>query len=383
MAMTLLVGGGLMMQSFERLQKIELGFRPDNLLVMEMALSADKYGEHDKRVAFTTQALEQIRSLPGVVSAGATTNIPLQSGSFDSVFTVEGRPQANPSDVPITAHRLVSPGYLETLGVNLVKGRLLDEGDRADTLPVAVISEELARQAWPGQEAIGKRIRRGRAHQTNFPWMTVVGVVSDVKEDRYNFRINRPAWYLPYAQHANNRPVNLLVQTSGDAATLTASVRNVVGEIDPDQPLSPAMVMNDHLANVIVTERFSAVLMGTLAALGLLLAALGLYGVMAYSVTERTGELGLRQALGARPGDIFRLVIRQGLTLVLIGLVAGLAAALALTRFLSGALYEVSPTDPATFAVIALILAVVALLACYIPARRATRVDPIVALRYE
>ncbi|MCA1627988.1 MAG: ABC transporter permease [Acidobacteria bacterium] len=387
-AVVLLVGGSLLLQSFQRLQQTELGFRPDNLLLMQMPLSTNKYSEHHQRAAFVEQTLERVKVLPGVVSAGITTNIPAQSGvTLDSVFVVEGRPPANPADVPITAHRLVSPDYLETLGVTLVKGRTINQQDTAQSQPVVVVSEELARQAWPGEDPLGKRIRRGRPHQTHFPWMTVVGVVKDTKEDRFNFRINRPAWYVPYTQLTGsppvNLPLNLVVRTNGDPVSLTAAVRHAIRTVDPEQPIADVMTMQNHLADVLITERFSAVLMSTLAFLGLALASLGLYGVMAYSVSQRTGELGLRLALGARPRDILKLVFGQGLLLIVIGLSLGLLGAQALARLLSSTLYQTSPTDPATFALVSMVLIGVALLACYIPARRATKVDPMVALRYE
>jgi predicted permease len=382
-AAALLVGGGLMVKSFERLQKVEIGFRPGNLLMMQMAPSRDKYREYSERVRFAEQMLEQIRSLPGVISAGTTTNVPLHNPSIDAIFTVEGRPPADPAEVPITANRSVSPGYLESLGVTLIKGRLINEQDTANSLPVVVISEEMARQGWPGEDPIGKRIRRGRAHQTNFPWLTVIGLIADIKEDRYNFRIDRPAWYLPHTQQEINMPLNLVVRASGDPSSITASVRDRIRSLDADLPVSNVMTMNDHLAEVLITERFSAVLMGTLAALGLMLAAFGLYGVMAYSVSQRTGEIGLRMALGARPRDVLKLVMGHGVVIILIGLSAGLLGAWAVTRLLSGTLYQVSPDDPATFILVAVLLASVALLACYLPARRATRVDPMVALRHE
>ena len=296
---------------------------------------------------------------------------------------MEGHPPLNPNDVPITAHRVVTPEYLQTLGVTLVEGRLLDAHDRAESLPVVVISEELARQGWPGEDPVGKRVKRVRPGQENFPWLTVVGVVKDVKEDRYNFRIDRPAWYVPYEQTENTMPLDLLVKAGGDPASLAAAVRDAVHAVDPDQAVSDVTTMPAHLAGVVVTERFSAVLMGALAALGLALAIIGLYGVMAYSVSRQTGEMGLRVALGATPRQIFQMVVARGLRLVLIGLTLGLVAAFTLTRFLSGALYRVNPSDPLTFGTVAALLAFVALAACYVPARRATKVDPMVALRYE
>jgi putative ABC transport system permease protein len=382
-AMTLLVGGGLMLQSFNRLQHVDLGFRPDGLLTMKMILPASKYSEYRQRVAFVDQVLERVKNLPGVLAAGTTTNIPLEREiAYDSVFSVEGRPSTNPNDVPITSHRLVSPDYLKTLGVTLVKGRLIDESDRAGKSPVVVISEELARQAWLGEDPLGKRIKRVRADQ-NFPWMLVVGVVKDVKEDLFNYRVNRPVWYVPYAQIENNFPVNLVVRTSSDPASVTAAVREAVHTIDPDQPISNVMTMDENLSGVLVTERFSAILMSVLAASGLLLAALGLYGVMAYSVSQRTAEIGLRVALGAQRADVLQLILGQGVRLTLLGVAIGLIFAWALTRLLVSLLFGLSATDPATFASISLLLVSIALLACFLPARRALAVDPMVALRYE
>ena len=385
-AVTLLVGGGLMVQSFRRLQSVDLGFRPENRLMVDLPLSAAKYPDRDDEVRLMHQVLERVRAVPAVVSAGMTTDVPLALLSLDSVFEVEGRPRVNPADVPITAHRLVTPGYLETLGVTLVRGRFLEEQDRADSPPVVVVSEELVRQAWAGEDPLGRRIRRVRTGQTG-PWMTVVGVVSDVKEDRFNFRIDRPVWYMPYAQSTFPLPVSLplslVVRTTGNPVAAAPAIREAVHAIDPDLPVAGMMPMQEFLVGVLITERFSAVLMATLAGLGLLLAALGLYGVMAYSVGLRTGEIGLRMALGARPRDVLRLVIVQGLTLVLAGLAVGVGGALALTRLLAGTLYQVSPADPKTFVVVAIVLSGVALLACWLPARRAARVNPMVALRCE
>lgn len=384
-AVTLLSGGGLLIKSFQQLQQVDLGFRRDNLLIMETELSPTNYSDHRRRTAFMDQVLERVKRLPGVASAGMTTNTPLDRDiSFDSVFTVEGNPPADPSDVPITAHRLVSPDYLKTIGVELVSGRLLDYRDRADSPPVVVISEELARQGWPtGEDPIGKRIKRGRPDQANFPWMTVVGVVKDVKEDLTNFRINRPVWYLPYAQQENTLPLKLVVKVDGDPSTITAALTDAIHAVDAGQPVSGIATMEAHLSGVLSTERFSAILMGILSLLGLALAAVGLYGVMSYSVNERTGEFGLRMALGARPAEIFNLVVKGGAILVVIGLLLGLTGALILTRFLSASLYGVSPRDPLTLAIISGVLAGVALGACFVPARRATRVDPMIAMRHE
>jgi len=294
---------------------------------------------------------------------------------------VEGRAPTNPADVPITAHRVVTSDYLQTLGVRLVKGRLLDDHDREGAPPVVVVTEEMARQAWPAGDPIGKRIRRGRAQDTTFPWLTVVGVVADVKEDRFNFRRDRPAWYLPYAQQPTAASLNLLVRTSGDPAAVSAAVRGAIRSLDSQQAISGVMTMSEHLSGLLVTERFSAVLMTTLASLGLFLAACGLYSVIAYSASQRTGEIGLRLALGAGTRDVLRLVMRQGIALVAVGLVIGCALARAVSVALSTTLFGVQPGDPATFVIVAGLVAGVSLTACYVPARRATRIDPLLALR--
>src|SRR5438067_6420380 len=382
-ALTLLVCGGLMVQSFQRLQRVDLGFNPENLLTLKMALPASKYSQYRQRIAFTDQLPERMRNVPGVLSAGITTNIPLErETAYDAIFNVEGRPPPNPNEVPITSHRIVTPDYLETLGVTLIKGRLISKNDRAETLPDVVVSQEFARQAWPGEDAIGKRVRRIRAGQT-FPWMTVVGVVRNVKEDLFNYRINRPVWYVPYAQVENNFPLNLVVRASADPTSLIGAVRDIIRSVDPDQPISNVMTMNANLSGVLVTERFGAVLMGTLAVTGLLLAAIGLYGVMAYSVSHRTGEIGLRVALGAQPKDVLGLIIGYGLKLTLVGVAVGLVMAWSTTRLLASLLFGLSATDIATFSAISLLLGLVGLFACYFPARSAMRLNPVEALRYE
>ena len=264
--------------------------------------------------------------------------------------------------------------------------RFLDEHDRQDTLPVAVVSEELMRQSWPGEDPIGKRVRRIRAGERG-PWMTVVGVVKDVKEDRFNFRIARPVWYAPHAQQTSPLltmvPLNLVVRADGDPSRVSAAVRAQIRAVDPDQPVANVMPFAGYLGDMLVGERFAAILLGGLAAAGLLLAALGLYGVLAYSVGQRTGEIGLRMALGARHRDVLALVVRDGARLAAAGLALGAAGAWALTRVLASTLYEVSPTDPLTFGGAGLLLGCVALLACWIPARRATRIQPMAALRCE
>jgi len=384
-AATLLVGCGLLVESFRSLRRLEPGFRPDRMLLAELPLSKLRYPRQDDRLAFESRLLDRVRALPGVVSAGTTTNVPLQLGvTIDTQYTVEGTPPARLSEVPIAALRMVSPGYLETLGVRLVRGRLLTEEDRAGSAPVAVVTEELAREAWPGQDPLGRRLRRGRPGDERFPWRTVVGVVRNVKEDRFNFRIDRAALYLPYAQDgfiAVEIPLNLAVRSAGDPTSLASAVREAVRALDAEQPVENLRTAREHLEGVLTTERFGAALAGTLAPLGLVLAALGLYAVMAYSVAQRTGEIGIRMALGAAPKAVLKLVLRRGIVLSGIGVAIGLVGARAMASLLSGALYGVAPTDLRTFGLAAAVLSAVALAACLVPARRAMRVDPIAALR--
>ncbi len=386
-AAALLSCGGLMLQSFRSLQRVDLGFQPEKRLTMRLPLSSRDYPLHAAKVAFAERLLSRLQALPGVAAAGVSTNLPLDEVSLDSVFEVEGHPQANPADVPITAHRLVSPGYLEALGVRLVRGRLINSTDRAGSVPVALVSEELVRQAWPAEDPIGKRVRRILPGRAISPWLTVVGVVRDVKEDRSNFRITRPVWYLPDAQQDDplptDLPMSLVVRATGDPAALATAVRQTIRAVDPRVPVSDVATMAEHLADLLVTERFGAVLMGILAALGLTLAALGLYGTLTLSVRQRTAEIGLRMALGARPRDVLTHVLGGGAALSAAGLTAGLIGGRALAQVLAGSLYGVGPSDPATFVTVGFILTSAGLAACFFPARRASRVDPMTALRGE
>jgi putative ABC transport system permease protein len=381
LAVTLLGAGALLVRSFDRLRQIDLGFDSRNAVAIEIALPPDRYPSHAARVLAIDAILQRVRALPGLTAAGTTTNVPLERISFDSTYTAEGAPARGSSDVPITAHRLVSPDYLATLGVRLVRGRLLQPGDRAGGELVAVVTEEFARQAWPGIDPIGRRVRRGRPDQIDRPWMTVVGVVADVKEDRFNLRIDRPVWYLPYAQVENTLTVTLVARARVDPSAMAADIRRAILAVDPAQPASAVHGLDDTVAEVLVTERFAAALIGTLAALGLVIAAVGLYGVMAHAVQRRTREFGLRMALGSRPGAIVRLVLRSGVPMAGAGLALGLASAVGAGRALSSVLYGVHPSDPILFAAVGLIVTAVCATACVIPALRASGVDPLVALR--
>jgi len=385
-ALSLSFGGALLTKSFYRLARLDVGFRPEHLLTVQLPLSVIEYSQHTQKVAFLDRVLERVRALPGVQAAGVTTSLPMQDFSPDTVFTVEGRPPRNPSDVPIAAMRHVSPGYAETLGLTLLKGRTISSQDRADTLPVAVITEEMARQAFGNQDPIGKRLRRGRQQDTQFPWLVVVGVVRDAKEDRLNFRIARPVLYLPIAQRTNPPAgvlMGLVLRTQSEPSFTVDNLRAAIHEINPGQPLLEVSSMEAMLSSVLSPDRFSARLMALLAGVGLFLAAIGLYSVIAYWVTERTGEIGLRMALGARLASVVALIAREVGVLVGLGLALSLPVMIAISRLLSSVLFSVSAADPAILIGLALLLTCVASTACLVPTLRAVRLDPLEALRYQ
>jgi putative ABC transport system permease protein len=385
-AVSLSFGGALLTKSFYRLATLDLGFRPERLLTIQLPLSPVEYAQQSSKAAFSDRLLERVRALPGVQAAGVTTTLPMQEFSPDSAFTVEGHPPRNPSDVPFAALRYVSADYAETLGLTLVEGRSVAAQDRVDTQPVAVVSEELARQAFGGDDPIGKRLRRGRQQDTGFPWMVVIGVVRDVKEDRLNFRIARPVLYLPFVQRTNppaNIVMSLMVRATGDASAVANAVRASIHEINPYQPLVEVSSMDAMLGSVLSADRFSARLMAMLAGVGLFLAAMGLYGVVACSVAQRTGEIGLRVALGAQPRSVVGLIAREGGVLVGLGLALSLPMMLALAELLAGVLFAVTAADPAILAGLAIVLTFVASAACFFPVRRALRLDPVQALQHE
>jgi predicted permease len=379
-AVVLLVGSGLLVRSFVALNALDLGFRTDASVAVQLTLPVDRYADHRRRAAAMDELVAAVRSVPGVIEAAVTTNIPLQRGSFDSYYTVDGRPPVLPTDVPITAHRVVTPEYLPLIGVRLRQGRLLLPSDDADATPVVVITEELARQAWPNQDPLGRRIRRGRAEETR-PWLTVVGVVADVKEDRYNFRIDRAAWYLPYAQENSIASPNLVIRTTADPSVVGPAIRSSLRGVDPDIGASELVPLDRHVSEILTTERFAALLLAALAAAGLLLAALGLYGAISHLVLSRRPEIALRIAVGAARSRVIGMVIREVAAVVCGGLIVGSLVALAGGRVLTAVLHGVSHHDAATYAGVALLVAMVSALAAVIPAMRAAAVDPARLLR--
>lgn len=381
LALVLLVGAGLMIKSFRHLQQIDPGFNSENLLTLEMAIPKTKYPEDQDRSAFVQRVLDKVSVLPGVVSAGTTTSLPVNELSTSTGFLVEGRPPAKPGELLLAHFRRISPNYLQTLGVSLVKGRWFNAQDSKEAPKVVLISQSMAERYWPGQEAVGRRIQRPSSTSQDVPWMTVVGVVGNVNESALGTEDETGAtFYLPYAQNAPAE-VFLVVRSSTPPKTLTGSIRRAVQEVDREQPIQKIATMEERLSDSASKQRFSTFLLTFFAGLGVLLASIGIYGVISYSVNQRVHEFGIRMALGAKPGDVLRMVLKRGLTLTAVGLLVGVLGALLLSRSLVGLLYEVQATDPWIFAQISLVLMAVALLACYLPARRATRISPMISLR--
>jgi putative ABC transport system permease protein len=384
-SLVLLVGAGLLINSFMRLRGVDPGFRADKLLTMQVQLPMLKYPEHARRSAFYTELLSRVEGLPGVKSAAVTTNLPLYRQGNSIGIGIEGRPDPAPGQGkrPTVVTRVISPQYFSTMGIQLLQGRALAAQDRVDSPAVAVINETMARRFWPGEDPLGKRITPGASNSTNpDDWITIVGVVRDVRQFELNAE-PRPQMYLSYEQASFFAPRDLVVRTEGDPLSLADAVRRTVWEVDRDQPVSNIRTMEDIISESVARQRFSMLLLGIFAGVALLLAAVGIYGVMSYSVAQRTREFGVRMALGAQRSDVLKLAVGQGLKLVLAGVVIGVVAALALTRVMSSLLFEVSATDPVTYITISVVLISAGVLASFIPARRATRVDPVIALRYE
>lgn len=381
LALVLLVGAGLLIKTVFNLRDQYSVFQPDKLLTMRTALAEDKYDEHPKRVAFYDQVLERVTALPGVQSAGYTTSVPLQWKGGANGFTIEGR-QPEPGVFTNAIHRQVSNDYFPAIGISLRRGRYFDERDNQTSMPVGIINETMARQYWPDEDPLGKRFR---ISVNAAPWLTIVGVVADVRQMGMDVAV-KAEMYVPYRQiksHAWYTPRDLVIRTAGDPESLIAAVRQEIRAVDPDQPVSNIATMETLLGEENGPRSLGMMLLAAFAGLALILASLGIYGVLSYFVAQQTSEIGVRLALGAQQRDILRLVLGKGMSWALIGVAIGSVAAFALTRLMASLLFGVSATDPLTFALVAGLLTAVALAACYIPARRAMKVDPMVALRYE
>jgi len=379
LALVLVIGGGLLIHSLKNLLAVDIGFNPKNILTMELNLPSSRYPKNEDRLAFLQNAVERVKGLPGVRDASVTSKMPLTGMSNNGDVWVEGRPKGPEFQGPLVEFSYVMPGYFHTLGVPSLEGRTFTSADGAGAPRVAVINETLARHFWPHESPLGKRFSQVDPPQ----WVEVVGVVGDVRQSWSLADLPMPEAYFPYAQWAEYSDLYLVIRSALDPASLVQPVRAQLLNLDPDLPAYHVETMEQIRAARAGAPLFRGVLMTLFALVALTLAATGIYGVMAYAVTERTHEIGVRMALGALPRDVLRMVVGQGTALTLVGVAAGLAGALALTRFLASFLYGVLPTDPGTFVAASLLLVGVATLACYIPARRATKVDPMVALRYE
>ena len=379
-ALVLLVGAGLMIKSFWLLQKVDPGFNPHNALTVEVELPSKKYKEENQQVAFFKQLLERVAALPGVQAAGGGNVIPLSDNDFVLSFEIDGRPPLPPGASQSTNFYAVSADYFKAMGIPLLRGRLLSANDVAGSPHVAVINETMAKKLFPDEDPIGKRMTFGRGEK-NPDWYEIVGVVGDVKHYSLD-QATTMQTYEPYTQQTFSY-MTLVVRTAGDPTTLSAAIRGEILQLDKEQPVSSIRTLDQNFAASLAQQQFAMVLLGVFAAVALVLAAVGIYGVLSYAVTQRTHELGIRMALGAGRRDVLKLVVGKGMLLTLIGVVGGIVAAFGLTRLMSGLLFGVTATDSATFVSVGFGLLVVAFLACLIPARRATKVDPLIALRYE
>jgi putative ABC transport system permease protein len=376
LALMLLVGAGLIAKSFMRLQGTEKGFDPKGVLTAQTSLPFSRYTEPTKRSAFYRQVLDRVRALPGVEFAGAVNIPPAMDDDQVVRITIEGRPEPAPGQAQLVSYRTVTPNYFQSLGIRLLRGRDFREED-LQTFSF-IINESMARRYWPNEDPIGKRIRLGTNPQN--PYLFIVGIVEDYKQF-----LDAPPDPTLYVSNIGQLSMTFTVRTASNPTSLASALRGEVLAVDPNQPIYNVMTMEQRLVNAspIRKSRFQTTLLLTFSLSALLLAAVGIYGVISYSVTQRTREIGIRIAFGAQPGDVVKLIVGQAMILTSIGVIAGLAVAFALTRLLSSLLFGVSATDPIIYAGTAAILAVVALLASYVPARRASRVEPMEALRYD
>jgi putative ABC transport system permease protein len=386
LAMLLLVGAGLLFKSFERLSRISPGFSTDHILVANIVRSPTAYSDRNIRLGFFDRLFEQIAALPGVRSVGAASFLPVTGAGPALHFNIQGRPPRSPQEYTIASYRAVSAGYLKTLGVPLITGRWIEDRDREGAPAVVVVNSSFARTYFSNQSPIGQHIQVGAVPNPDprVPWMEIVGIVADVKQSLASESSSE--MYVPYRQADQVLPVltmSLVVRTAGDPLAQTNSIRSVVQNIDPNQPVTAIRSMEENVAQSVSAPRFRTVLLSVFAGIALVLAAVGIFGVMAYSVAQRTRELGLRIALGASRGRVLQLVLAHGVRLTLVGVGIGLVATFLLTRYVSSLLFNVPPYDPMTLVGVVAALVVISLCACYLPARRATLVDPIVALREE
>jgi predicted permease len=380
LSVMLLVGAGLLVRSFQRVLSTNPGFRSEHVLTASIDLPPDEYSQDERVASFYKQLMDKLRQTPGIAAAGGSTDLPLLGG-WTHAFTVEGYQAPPGPELSLCNHSVIYGDYLQTMGIPLLRGRYFTELDGPKSTHVLIVSESLAKKYWLGQDPLGKRLKWGPPESTD-PWLTVVGVVGDVKQGLLETATDAHT-YEPYVQLGAPLSLRVAVRGLGDAGALAADIRVATWSLDRQLALGSIRTMDQVISRSTEGRRFVLSLVGSFGALALLLAGVGIYAVLAYSVTRRTHELGVRMALGARRGDVFGVVLGQGLRVSMIGIVIGVVGALGLTRFLQSLLYEVQPTDPPTFLVVLLLLVSVSVAASYLPARRAMRVDPMVALRYE
>ena len=385
LSVMLLVGAGLMLRSFSRLRNVNPGFRTDHALTLRVSLPVPNgqitKADEDRFVSFFDRTLTRLNELPGVTAAGASNLIPLDGGATDRLIEIEGYVPRDTSDMPDAQNRQTTPGWFDAMGIPLLRGRLMERSDDDKAPRVLVVNEAFAKRFFSDGDAIGKRIRLGKL-TAEFPWATIVGVVGDVR----GFALDeppQPTMYWPVAQIRATPSLAIVVRTQGDPVAVSSTVRDAIAQIDQAQPIYDIQTLDQLVAKSLDQRRFTLTLMVLFGVIALVLSAIGIYGVMAFAVTQRTQEIGIRMALGASAVDVLKMVVGSGMFLALIGVAVGLIGAFGLTRLMASLLFGVSPTDLVTFGLVTVGLLIVALLACYIPARRATKVDPLVALRYE
>ena len=394
LALMLLVGAGLMIRTFAALQAVDAGFNPHNVISMIVSVAGSKEADAGRRELFYRQLIERVRSLPGMQAAGGINHLPLAGDLWGWHFVIEGRPKPRPGETPRAVYRLITPGYFETMRLPLVRGRDITAADNANAPGVVILNERAAKEYWPGEDPMGKRVCFDDDTTNPSSWLTIVGIAKDAKQDSWTDKASPEAYLAAFQSHdflgdsgseaaKHMTYITLVGRTAGDPTTMASAMKEAAWSFDRNLAISQVVTMEGVVAEANAEPRFEMLLLTIFAAVALALAAVGIYGLISYSASRRTHEIGVRMSLGATPRDILMLVLRQGMWLALAGSVTGVVGALLLSRLMTKLLYGVQPTDPATFGAVAIGLGVVALLASYIPARRAMRIDPMAALRYE
>lgn len=394
LALMLLIGAGLMIRTFAALEAVDAGFNPHHVISMVVSVAGSKEADPARRAVFYRQLIERVRSLPGVEAAGAINHLPLAGDLWGWPFVIEGRPKPRPGEYPGSTYRMVTPGYFAAMRLPLIRGRDVAETDNVTAPGVVIINERAAHEYWPGEDPIGKRISFDSDKANPPTWLTVIGVAKDAKQYDWAGEAFPETYLAAFQNHdflgdsgleaaSHVSYITLVARTSGDPAALAPSMKEAAWSFDRNLAISQVVTMDGVVAEANAQPRFEMLLLTIFAAVALVLATVGIYGVISYSASRRTHEIGVRMSLGASPFDVLLLVVRQGVWLALAGSVTGIFGALLLSRLMAKLLYGVKPTDPATFVAVAAGLGLVAMLACYLPARRAMRIDPMAALRYE